>query len=68
MPECLALLIAAMSFFLGQQRRFPEAIRNSQLPNMPIILIAVVMLFWLVRVRFTNAYRNPKTKLSPLAN
>jgi hypothetical protein len=65
---CLALLIAAFSFFLGKQQHFPEAIRGTQLLNLPIYIIAASMIFWLVRVRFTNAYKNPKNKLAPLAN
>jgi hypothetical protein len=65
---CLALLIAAFSFFLGKQQHFPEAIRGTQLLNLPIYIIAASMIFWLVRVRFTNAYKNPKNKLAPLTN
>ena len=54
---CFALLIAALSLFLGKQQHFPEAIRKTHLLNVPIILIAVLMIFWLVRVQFTNAYK-----------
>jgi Predicted membrane protein (DUF2306) len=54
---CLALLIAAFSFFLGKQQHFPEAIRGTQLPNLPIYIIVASMIFWLIRVRFTNAYK-----------
>jgi uncharacterized membrane protein len=52
-----ALLIAALSFFLGKQQHFPEAIRHSPLLNAPTILIFVVMIFWLFRVLFTRAYK-----------
>jgi hypothetical protein len=54
---CFALLIAALSLFLGKQQHFPEAIRKTHLLNVPIILIAASMIFWLVRVRFSNAYK-----------
>jgi uncharacterized membrane protein YozB (DUF420 family) len=54
---CFALLIAALSLFLGKQQHFPEAIRKTHLLNVPIILIAVSMIFWLVRVRFSGAYK-----------
>jgi hypothetical protein len=54
---CFALLIAALSLFLGKQQHFPEAIRKTHLLNVPIILIAVSMIFWLVRVRFSSAYK-----------
>jgi hypothetical protein len=55
-----ALLIAAASFFLGKQQHFPEAIRHSQLLNAPIYLVGATMVFWLVRVRFTGAYRKAR--------
>lgn len=49
---CMALFSATLSFFVGQQRVMPEAVRGS-----PILLILgfaplAVMLFWLVRMRF----------------
>jgi len=56
-----ALLIAAASFFLGKQQHFPEAIRNSPILNAPILLVAVTMIFWLIRVRFTSAYKKAQT-------
>jgi uncharacterized membrane protein len=65
---CLALWIATASFFLGQQQVFPEAIRNTHLLNVTVIMVAAVTIFWLFRVRFTNAYKNPETKLASLAN
>jgi hypothetical protein len=54
---CLALFVATGSFFLGQQRVMPEAVRGS-----PILLVLglaplVFMLFWLVRVRFGKRLR-----------
>jgi hypothetical protein len=54
---CVAFLIAALSFFLGKQQHFPEAIRGSQILNIPMILILVVMIYWLIRVRITTAYK-----------
>ena len=66
-----ALFIAAGSFFLGTasdpaQRRyglrarlFTEAIRKTHLPELPVIIIALLMIFWLWRVLFTNAYKKP---------
>jgi len=54
---CSAWFIATGSFFLGQQRVMPEAVRGS-----PILLILGLaplgfMLFWLVRVRFGKRLR-----------
>jgi hypothetical protein len=54
---CVAFLIAAFSFFLGKQQHFPVAIRGSQILNLPMILIFVVMIYWLIRVRFIAAYK-----------
>ncbi len=58
---CFALLIAADSFFFGQQQVFPEAIRKTHLLNVPVIAIAVTMIFWLLRVGLTKAYRKART-------
>jgi len=55
-----ALLIAAASFFLGKQQHFPEALRGSPILNAPILLVAVMMIFWLVRVRFTGVYKKAR--------
>lgn len=51
---CFAFFIATGSFFLGQQDVLPQAVRGS-----PILLILAfapfaLMLFWLVRVRFSK--------------
>jgi len=54
---CVAFLIAAFSFFLGKQQHFPAAIRGSQVLNWPMILILIVMIYWLIRVRITTAYK-----------
>jgi hypothetical protein len=54
---CFALLIAATSLFLGQPQLFSKAIHKTHLLYVPTIVIIVVMIFWLVRVLFTNAYK-----------
>jgi hypothetical protein len=54
---CVAFLIAALSFFLGKQQHFPAAIRGSQVLNLPMILILVVMIYWMIRVRITIAQK-----------
>jgi len=54
---CVAFLIAALSFFLGKQQHFPHAIRGSQILNVPMVLILIVMIYWLIRVRITTAYK-----------
>jgi hypothetical protein len=55
---CFGWFIATGSFFLGQQQVFPAAIRKTGLLIVPAILPLVLLVFWLVRVRFTNAYRS----------
>jgi uncharacterized membrane protein len=54
---CLALFFATGSFFLGQQQVFPAFLRNSNLLLIPAFLPLPLMIFWLLRVRFTNAYK-----------
>jgi len=51
-----ALLIAALSFFLGQQDEFPEAIRGP-VWYLPPLAVLVAMTYWIVRIRFPSALR-----------
>ena len=55
---CYAVFVAAGSLFLGQMQVFPEFIRETNilfvLPLVPLVL----MIFWLIRVRFTKLYRS----------
>jgi hypothetical protein len=53
---CAALLIAAFSFFLGQQDEFPEAWRGAFVWFLPPLAIFAAMIFWILRVRFTKAF------------
>lgn len=58
----VALLIAAMSFFLGQADEFPQAVREAKLlvvpvVALPVIAVAAVTLYWFVRARFTRWWR-----------
>lgn len=56
---CVAVLIAAFSFFLGQQQVFPESLRGSFWLFVPEMVVLGLMIFWLCRVLFTNAYKTP---------
>lgn len=47
---CLALFVAAGSFFLGQQDEIPVALRGSHLVIPPLAALAALA-FWMVRVR-----------------
>ena len=48
---CFALFIAALSFFIGQARLFPEPLRIMPLLALPVVAVLVTMLFWLWRMR-----------------
>jgi len=53
---CAALLIAAFSFFLGQQRNMPEFMQGSPLLYLPPLAVLAAMIFWIFWVRFTRAF------------
>jgi hypothetical protein len=55
---CFALFFAAAFFFLGQQGIMPKYMRGSPLLFIPALAPLALMVFWLVRVRFTHWYRN----------
>jgi uncharacterized membrane protein len=73
---CFALLIAAGSFFLGtasdpvlrknglRAQLFTKEIRHTHLPEVPVILVIVLMIFWLFRVKFSNKYKKSELPLS----
>jgi uncharacterized membrane protein len=64
-----ALFIAGGSFFLGtasdpvlrktglRATIFTKEIRATHLPQLPVLIIVVLTIFWLIRVRFPKAYR-----------
>jgi uncharacterized membrane protein len=54
---CFGLFIATGSFFLGQQQVFPAFLRGSVLLTALALLPFPVMIYWLIRVRFSNAYK-----------
>lgn len=54
---CFGLFIAAGSIFLARQRLFPTFMRTTGMLYMLTFLPLVLMIFWLVRVRFLNAYK-----------
>jgi hypothetical protein len=54
---CFGLFIATGSFFIGQQQVFPAFLRKANVLFLPAILPLILMIFWLFRVRFTNAYK-----------
>jgi hypothetical protein len=54
---CTALLIAAFSFFLGQQKVMPEWVQGSPLLLVPPLTVLAAMVFWILRVRFARSWR-----------
>jgi len=54
---CYALFIASGSLFLGQQQVFPAFLRRTNVLFVPAVLPLILMIFWSIRVRFTNAYK-----------
>lgn len=54
---CFGLFIATGSFFLGQGSKvFPAFVVRTNVLIIPAILPLILLTFWLLRVRFTNAY------------
>ena len=51
---CFSFFIATGSFFLGQQQVFPVAWRGAAVWFVPALLPLVLLIFWLLRVWFTN--------------
>jgi uncharacterized membrane protein len=49
-------LIAAFSFFLGQQDNMPEFVRGSPLLFVPPFAVLATMLFWIFRVRLGRRF------------
>ncbi len=60
-----ALFIAAMSFFFGQAKVFPQPIRSSGLLALPIVAVLVTLLYWLWRVRVRRNLRGIVTICEP---
>lgn len=61
---CFAFFIATGSFFLGQQQVMPQAIRGSPILFVLAFAPLALMLFWLVRLRFSKAIARLKLRAS----
>ena len=58
---CFALLITTVSFFNGARSKvLPDFIRETPLHDVPVIVVALSLIFWLSRVLFTNKYKDPR--------
>lgn len=49
---CFALLMAAVSFFLGQAQVLPELLRNSPVPALIPVVVIILMFYWVLRVQW----------------
>lgn len=56
---CFAFFVATGSFFLGQQDLMPAAARGSPILFALAFAPLVLMVFWLIRVRFGKRFRGP---------
>lgn len=63
---CVALFIAAGSFFIGQQKVMPAEIRGSWGLFVAALAPFVLMLFWLISVRFGKRFRARGTSVALL--
>jgi len=54
---CFALFIAASSIFLARQQLFPALLRKTGVLIFLSVLPLLLMIFWLIRVLFTKAFK-----------
>jgi uncharacterized membrane protein len=54
---CFALFVAAASIFLARQQIFPAFMRKTGALAFLSVLPLLLLIFWMVRVRFTNALK-----------
>ena len=54
---CFAFFIAASSIFLARQHLFPALLRKTGVLFLLSFFPLILMIFWLIRVRFTNAFK-----------
>jgi hypothetical protein len=59
---CTALFVASGSFFLGQQRQMPEIMQGSPWLAVPALAPLVIMIFWLLKLRFAKAIARLRQK------
>jgi hypothetical protein len=58
---CFGWFIATGSFFLGQQQVFPAWLRGSPVLMVPALLPLLLLIYWMIRVRFTGVYKGMLT-------
>jgi hypothetical protein len=58
---CFGWFIATGSFFLGQQQVFPAWLRGSPVLLVLALLPLMLLIYWMIRVRFTGVYKGMLT-------
>jgi uncharacterized membrane protein len=56
---CFGLFIASGSIFIARPHLFPAVLSRTHVLLLAGIMPLLLMIFWLIRVRFANAYRRP---------
>lgn len=62
---CMAMWMAATSFFFGQMDRFPEWVRDTGFNFAVALLPLALMLLWLVQVLAMKRYAAPAFLAAP---
>ena len=57
---CFALFIASASIFLARQHLFPALLQKTDVLIFLSVLPLLLLIFWLFRVRFANAYKRKR--------
>ena len=60
---CFALFIAAVSIFLARQQLFPALMQKTGMLYLLSFLPLILMLFWMIRVRFAKAYTKTRLRM-----
>lgn len=58
---CFALFVASGSVFLAREQLFPNFLRRSGALYFLSVLPLLLMVFWLIRVRFAKAYKKDRS-------
>jgi uncharacterized membrane protein len=58
---CFGLFFASGSIFIARPHLFPAWLSTTHILLFLGVLPLILMIFWLIRVRFTNAFKGPKS-------
>jgi hypothetical protein len=60
---CFPMFMATAAFFLGQAKLLPEPIRKIEYLAIPVVIVLLSMLYWIIRVSYSKAYKNTNTAI-----